>query len=503
MSCYVGIDIGTTNTKVLALTSDGRTDVVAATATPVYEAGGVSYFDVNRLHRELAAAVETARSRFEVRGIGFSSIGESVVPIDERGVRLSDPIVWYDKVTLETARDVLGGRRELFPYEERGLRSEHTLGVYKMLWMKENLERVSAVHRWLPVSSYIPYLWSGEMLWDFSQACRSYLLDIHRREWDEAALSELGFSGELPPADYMGTVIGTTRDGIPLYLGGHDHIVGMNGVRALFGQDTIFDSIGSASVLGGTVRMSADAMRAKLAAADDLIVGVSNEPGAYYAENAMRYFGKLLEAVARLLGAEDPARFYEEMNGRLATGGGATGSRGAVGGGAPGGAAGSEGASSHDYGALAPDLPLFFVEGDRVVRQSKTGVDIAGLDLSGNRERFVQGLYLYLAVMTKMVADELEEMFEEPLFVAGGGASRNRTLMQLTADVLGRSVSLLEQSELSALGAAVTAAESAGDGETVQNTRDALSLVTLDPSPRGAEAAERAATLQEKLLDRQ
>jgi sugar (pentulose or hexulose) kinase len=246
--------------------------------------------------------------------------------------------------------------------------------------------------------------------------------------------------------------------------------------------------------------MSADAMRKQLDAADDLIVGVSNQPGAYYAENSTRYFGKLLEAVARLLGADDPAQFYQQANARLEAAGGDASASGAAEGGSA--APGGHSAAPGDYGSLAPGLPLFFVEGDRVVRQSMTGFDVARLDISADRDRVVQGLYLYLATMTKMVAEELGAMFTEPQFIAGGGASRNIALMQLTADVLGRPVSLLEQSELSALGAAVTAAESAGDRETIEHTRAGLELSTLEPSSRQREAAQRAEEMRDELVKR-
>lgn len=470
MSSYLGIDVGTTNTKVLALHDDGSSRILHSSPTPVYTRNGVSFFDMAAVEAALSGAVDRARENLDLRGIGFSSIGESVVPLDADGTPLADPVVWYDRVTLDLFRK-LGDRTDLFPYDKRGLGMKHTLGVYKMLWMKQNMPEVAGVRHWLPVSSFIPYRWSGEMRWDYSQACRSHLLDIHERSWDDRALEELGLGGELPPADYMGSRAGTTSTGIPLYLGGHDHIVGMNGVRILFGSDTIFDSIGSASVLGGTVTMGTAEMRRTLAAADDLIVGVAQAPGTYYAENSTRYFGKLLEAMARLLGAADIGLFYEEINQSL-----------------------------QQRNEAAPALPRFFVEGDRIVRQEKSGFDIRNLDVTMPREDVVWGLYLYLAVTTQLIVEELQGLFQEPRFVAGGGTSRNPLLMQVTADVLNRPITLLEQSELSGLGAALTAAESAGDGATLEHARDRLETRTVEPSAKQALRAQEAAELREVLI---
>ena len=470
MNSYLGIDVGTTNTKVLALHEDGSSQILHSSPTPVYTRNGVSFFDMAALEKRLSLAVDEAWERLDVRGISFSSVGESVVPLDAEGIPLADPLVWYDRITLDLFRG-LRDREDLFPYEDRGLGMKHTLGVYKMLWMKQNLPAVAGVRHWLPVSSYLPYRWSGEMHWDFSQACRSHLLNIHERSWDERALKELGLTGELPPPDYMGSRVGTTHGGIPLYLGGHDHIVGMNGVRILFGSETIFDSIGSASVLGGTVSLESDQMRRTLAGADDMIVGVAHAPGTYYAENSTRYFGKLLESVARLLGAEDIGLFYDEMNDSLA-----------------------------QRNEAATAFPLFFVEGDRIVRQQKTGFDVRNLDVTMSREDLVWGLYLYLAVTTQLIVEELQDLFHEPRLVAGGGASRNPLLMQVTVDVLNRPMTLLEQSELSGLGAALTAAESAGDTRTLDNTRRDLETQTLEPSPKQQHRAREAARLREAMV---
>lgn len=469
MDCYLGIDIGTTNTKVLALGEDGSTRVELSSRTPTYHRDGVAYFDLSALDRTLRAAVSDAGQRYTIRGIGFSSIGESVVPLDAAGDALEDALVWYDQATREIEAELSVRRSELFPYARRGLRSEHTLSVYKMLWMRRHLPATSGVASWLPVSSYVPYLWSGSQKWDYSQACRSYLLDIHDRSWDESVLQTLQLDGQLPPIEYMGTMIGHTASGIPLYLGGHDHIVGMNGVRALYGSDTIFDSIGSASVLGGTVEMPEADMERTLETSDDLIAGVAHAPGWYYVENSTRYFGKLLETTAGLLSNDAPEVFYRRFNRGM------------------------------NPQSIPEELPLFLVEGDRIVRQEKAGFDIRELSTSTDTAAVVWGLYLYLALMTRMIRDEIRGMFRDPVFLAGGGASRNTFLMQLTSDVLGTPVTLVDVSELSALGAAVTAAEGAGDDSVVLNTRRAMEERRLEPSDEADLVRSKTARLEDRM----
>jgi sugar (pentulose or hexulose) kinase len=101
--------------------------------------------------------------------------------------------------------------------------------------------------------------------------------------------------------------------------------------------------------------------------------------------------------------------------------------------------------------------------------------------------------------MTRMIRDEIRGMFRDPVFLAGGGASRNTFLMQLTSDVLGTPVTLVDVSELSALGAAVTAAEGAGDDSVVLNARRAMEERRLEPSDAADLVRSKTAQLEDRL----
>ena len=473
MTAYLGIDVGTTNTKVLVLFEDGSTRIAENFPTPKYKRAGVEYFSLEAIEKGILTAIGRIKREHTAAGIGFSSIGESVVPIDQDGRTLNDPITWYDAAAVQTARR-FEERSDLFPYSRRGIHIEHTLGVFKMLWMKEHLPRIAGVKSWLPVSSYLAFRWSGVQKWDYSQAARAFLLDIHQRRWDRNALDALGLTGELPEADYMGRRLGDPLDrprgsrrgscpdglggpaqGIPLYLGGHDHIVGMNGVRILFGMGTLFASIGSAFVLGGTALINTPAITAMIEDFDDLIVGAAGQPGAYYLENSMRYCGTLLAAAARMAGEPDTQAFYTRANAHLGE---------------------------------IPDRPaLFLTEGDRFIRQSASGFRIIDIPLQVNPSFLVWSLYLYLVLNARTILRELGGIFDSSRLIVGGGPTGNPVLMQLLADALEIPLTLLDQPELSALGAALTAAEGAGDFRVIQNIRGSLNTVSIEPSPRSPE----------------
>ena len=473
MACYLGVDAGTTNTKVLVLFEDGSTRIAKSFPTPKYTRDGAEYFSLDAIETGVLTAIHQVKRDHEIAGIGFSSIGESVVPIDENGGTLGDPLTWYDTSTIPTARG-LEHRSTLFPYTRRGLHPEHTLGVFKMLWMKEHRPRIASAAaagtmKWLPVSSYLPFRWCGLQRWDYSQAARSFLLDIHHRQWDENALAALGLTGELPEVHSMGSPLAGTPEGIPLYLGGHDHIVGMNGVRILFGMGTLYASIGSAFVLGGTAVIGTRAMTAMIQEFDDLIAGAASQPGAYYIENSMRYCGTLLASVARITGESEPGAYYSRINDQLME------------------------------NPIPENPALFLAEGDRFIRQSKTGFQIIDIPLQVTPSFLVWSLYLYLVLNARTILDELSGLFDASRLIVGGGPARNPLLMQLLADGLGIPLTLLDQSELSALGAALTAAEGAGDSQVIQNTLISLDTRVIEPGHRSPEIRRHLHRLSERI----
>ena len=74
--------------------------------------------------------------------------------------------------------------------------------------------------------------------------------------------------------------------------------------------------------------------------------------------------------------------------------------------------------------------------------------------------------------------------------------------MQLTADALRMPLTLIQQPELSALGAALTAAEGAGDTDTIEHTRAAIDTTVIEPSERVDEIRQRLDRLSERMTAR-
>lgn len=469
MECYLGIDIGTTNTKALALRSDGTTAVVYADATPKYRRDGVEYFALASIEESVYKAIDTAKAAYGVKGISFSSVGESVVPVPLSkngepltgpGRALGDPIVWYDGVTRPIEAQ-LRRRGVLGAYEFRGVQSNHTMGLYKMLAMQQGeLRDCAQNYTFLPLADYFPYLLTGNMKWDYSQACRSFVFDIHARKWDTGAMQAAGLQVDLPAAVPTGARLGRGPDSIPVCIGGHDHIVGMYGSKLLFGDNTLFYSMGSAAVLGGFISDAhpelSSRMQAALRETDNLTVGVSHEHVEYYVENSLRYFGKLHDAVATLFGAHSPKEFYDRLNPLI------------------------------EAAEQSRSLPCFLVEGDRIAEERIEGFQLTGLKIGDTPQEVGRALYVYLGLMSMVILEELADYFPDPEIVAGGGIVKNRPMLQFIADIIGRPIRILQERELTALGAALAAAHGQSDPAVIRKLQQNIDSVQIHPSEHSA-----------------
>jgi xylulokinase len=127
----------------------------------------------------------------------------------------------------------------------------------KLLWIKENQpEAFARTVRWLNVADYIAYRLSGVPATDHSLASRTLAFDLHRLQWAEELIREVGLSLDLfAPLHPSGTRLGPVTPeaarvtGLPpstqVAAGGHDHICGAL-ASGVFEPGTVLDSLGTA-----------------------------------------------------------------------------------------------------------------------------------------------------------------------------------------------------------------------------------------------------------------
>jgi xylulokinase len=261
----LGLDVGTTNLKCLALDDAGtivaqgseptpqshpRPDWTDFEPEPIWEAAC----------RVIRAVVSQIKDPAAIRGIAISSLAESVVPINSKGQPLAPAIAWFDLRTIaeyEWLRDKVG-YETLFKIS--GLNPDPMFGLCKILWVKNHDPLIfRQTHYWLHLADYIAFRLCGIPATDPSLACRSLAYDLARGNWASEVLEAVGVPpSSFPPVCKSGSPLGlvipssASAANLPktmiVSVGIHDHLSGAFAAGGL-SSGVLFDSIGTSESL--------------------------------------------------------------------------------------------------------------------------------------------------------------------------------------------------------------------------------------------------------------
>jgi sugar (pentulose or hexulose) kinase len=431
--CYIGIDIGSTNTKAVILYIDGTTDKPMKASTPLYTRHGVVFFNLVLLENIIKDFKEKIQKRCHIRGISFTSVGESVVPV-KNGNALADPLFWNDPVTEKTARIAPIDDDRYNPEMNRKGKINATLSIYKIIWMQNTLH-IDDAEYWLPISAYFIYRFTHIPCWDYSQATRTLLMDIKKGKWEDGLLRRFNIEGRLPAINAIGSYIGEDKEGISYALGGHDHITALFCVETLVKtQPFIFDSIGSSESM-----VTLTDSRELHSNSGEICIGTAFDQGRFYALNTVIYSGIFMKFLSTLGGNDDATSFFESVNSRL-------------------------------LDSASPPEKVFpiIVGGDPVIGLGKFSLSFINMPLDTDIPRLIHTAYIYMAVMAKLNIEVLYRYTDPNAFiVAGGGGTVNNLYLQYRAAILERPIHIIPTAELGGTGAALCAAKALKDEKTI------------------------------------
>ncbi|VTR58125.1 FGGY-family carbohydrate kinase [Paenibacillus lautus] len=263
----IGIDIGTTNSKVGVFDDTGRMLSQASRQTKLYVHRDAStYFDPLRIWTDVADMIKEAAGKVEaarIVSIGITSMAESGLLLDRRtGEPISEIVPWSDRSSAPQAQLLEAEDDPLARFLASGLHPSFKLSLAKILWLKERDPTVMSHAVWLSVAGYIAYRLTGVMAFDYSLAARTYAFDIRTRTWDKEWLGHLKlpldlFPEAFPSGHAIGHVTGAASHlGLPrsalVCIGGHDHLCASLAVEALRPGD-VYSSMGTAETLVGVM----------------------------------------------------------------------------------------------------------------------------------------------------------------------------------------------------------------------------------------------------------
>jgi xylulokinase len=235
----LGLDLGTSGVKALALTPEGETIALGYAEFPS-RAEGVEFEQDphdwwNALIQALAALVASARRPVlaEVGAIGFSGHTHGLLLAGADGEPLRPVMTWADHRGTAEATELQATLDATF-VQRTGNHPREAFTAPKLLWMARHEPAVLAATRRLCLpKDWLRWRLTGEWMTDGSDAASTLLFDLHRQAWDEELIRASGgdpaiFPFVVPASAVAGTV---TRDaaaatglpeGIPVAAGGSD-----------------------------------------------------------------------------------------------------------------------------------------------------------------------------------------------------------------------------------------------------------------------------------------
>jgi xylulokinase len=231
LTALVGIDVGTTGVKALAISPDGavlaRAEVGYPLSTP-----RPGWSEQDPADWERAAGEALARLGVEPAGIGLSGQMHGLVCLDADEQVLRPAILWNDQRTGEQCAEIEArvGRERLV--ELTGNRALPGFTAPKLLWLREHEPETYAriAHVLLP-KDYVRLRLTGERATDVADASGTLLLDVAGRTWSAEMLDALELDAAwLPRLLESPEVSGTTAAGVPVAAGAGDQAAGALGV---------------------------------------------------------------------------------------------------------------------------------------------------------------------------------------------------------------------------------------------------------------------------------
>jgi xylulokinase len=453
----VGLDVGTTGVKALALSPEGD---VLARAEESYGLSsphpGWAEQDPEDWWRAAERALDALGG--ETTSIGLSGQMHGLVVLDDRDRVLRPAILWNDQRT----------EAECIEIEERvglarliqltGNRALTGFTAPKLLWLRrhEPTTYAQVAHVLLP-KDYVRLRLTGEHAIDVADASGTLLFDVARRRWSQEMLEALELDPAwLPRALESPEVSGETAAGIPVAAGAGDQAAAALGVGV--------DRPGPVSVVLGTSGVVFAALPAFAADPQARVHAFCHAvPGGWHAMGVMLSAAGSLRWLRDVLGSRGG---YDELT-----------------------------AAAEEWPAGTEGLTFLpYLSGERTPHADPHArAAFTGLTLRHDRGALVRAVLEGVAYGLRDSLELLRELGVDPRDgrVSGGGA-RSELWLRILASVLGLPIRRTTADEGSAYGAALLGGVAAG---VFRDVHEAVAtcvrlLDPVDPDPQWVEAYE-------------
>ena len=268
-AALIGLDIGTSACKAVAVGDDGAVLARASAAYPMATPRpGWAEQDPADWQRGADTAMQALAVALPdgatVRGIGLSGQMHGLVALDADDRVLRPAILWCDNRTAaecDEITDAVGGAEALLGLTNNRMLPGFTGG--KIAWLRRHEpDRHARMRRFLLPKDWVRLLMTGEHATDVSDASGTGLFDVRARRWSLPMLDAVGLEpGQVPQAVESHERTGTLRPavaarwrlppGVPVVAGGGDSVIQTTSMGVI-DPGLVGVTIGTAGLAGGS-----------------------------------------------------------------------------------------------------------------------------------------------------------------------------------------------------------------------------------------------------------
>lgn len=264
---YLGIDVGTSATKAIAIDKKGKILASASAEYPVHhpkpgwsEQDPLDWWTATvKTVQQLVKAAKLKKA--DVAGIGLSGQMHGSVFLDKSAKVVRPALLWNDQRTAAECAEIearAGGRDKLLAMVSNPALTGFT--APKILWLRNHEPaKFDKVVKVLLPKDYVRFRLTGEFATEVSDASGTLLLDVEKRCWSKALLHKLELDADLLPtchesdevsgnltagvAEELGLAAGT-----PVVGGGGDQAAGAVG-NGIVAEGIVSATLGTSGVV--------------------------------------------------------------------------------------------------------------------------------------------------------------------------------------------------------------------------------------------------------------
>lgn len=425
----------------------------------------------------------------EIKALGVSAQGETLILVDRDGVPLRRAIIWLDNRAQKEADDLATVFTHRHAFEVTGqVKLVPTWPASKILWLKRNEPDVfKRTGKFLLIEDYFIHRLTGEYVCEGSLVTSTCYWNFRTRGWWKGMLDELGVSeSQLPMYRESGEPVAKLRPEVASELGLNPNTMVCTGAL-----DQACGAIGVGNIKPGVFSENTGAALAICATVNQPILDPGDQmpchyhgiPGLYMLHTftsggiVMRWFRDEFAATELQTAKSSGLDAYDLLGMEAASV--APGCEGLV-------------MLPHLQGAMAPEA------------NPKACGTFYGFTLRHGRNHFTRAIMEAVSFIVRRNIEVIEGLGVPVNEIrALGGGARSRIWKQIEADIIGRPVLTTTNEEAATLGAAILAGKAVGLYSNIEEAAEQMIQIKdrFEPDPKNKTVYDDAFATYVKLYD--